>query len=289
MKGRRLHLRPHRRGGPHRDREADRLRCRLRRSPRRLGRDRRRHDRRRGASGRRRVERRTGFGLHVGARRLRPDRDRHAEAGGRRRIRSSSAGRLRPTAPLSWAGHLRRRTGPADAVTAMRQPSSSPEDLRTYRRRLTSLGRARSRRRQKATLVATVGPCPDAGDVEVIFEKKSASGFEEIGTDSGAGCEATLSPKVKKKTTFRARTENAPRVPRRYVEHRDGEGQALALTARTSAMRFGSTPSASASAVPRSEIIGTSRSSASSQVANAESPTTRRTPLSPSRTRFGGT
>ena len=44
-----LHLRPHGRGRPHRDREADRLRRCLRRPARHLRRDRRRHDRRGGA------------------------------------------------------------------------------------------------------------------------------------------------------------------------------------------------------------------------------------------------
>ncbi len=85
--------------------------------------------------------------------------------------------------------------------------SGGPPDVQTT---IDLAGPSKVKKNKKATLVATVGPCPEAGDVEVIFEKKSASGFEEIGTDSGAGCEATLSPKVKKKTTFRARTEDAP-------------------------------------------------------------------------------
>lgn len=67
------------------------------------------------------------------------------------------------------------------------------------------------KKNQKAKLKATLGPCPEVVGVEVIFEKKTGDGFKEIGTDPAAGpdCKASLSPKVKKKTTFRATTEDA--------------------------------------------------------------------------------
>jgi hypothetical protein len=73
-------------------------------------------------------------------------------------------------------------------------------------------GPAKVKKNKKAKLEAIIGPCPDVGGVEVIFEKKAGDGFEEIGTGTASGpeCAASLSPKVKKKATFRARTEDAP-------------------------------------------------------------------------------
>ena len=72
-------------------------------------------------------------------------------------------------------------------------------------------GPSKVKKNKKAKLKATIGPCPEVADVEVSFSKKAGNGFEEIGTDSASGpdCKASLSPKVKKKTTFRATTEDA--------------------------------------------------------------------------------
>lgn len=63
----------------------------------------------------------------------------------------------------------------------------------------------------KATLVATIGPCPGAVGESVEFQRKESGGYQPLKTRAvGASCEVKLKRKVSKRTTFRAFSPQGP-------------------------------------------------------------------------------
>ncbi len=63
----------------------------------------------------------------------------------------------------------------------------------------------------KTTLIATVGPCPDAVGEEVEFQKKAPGGYQPVKTRiAPASCSVSLKQKVAKRVTYRAFSPESP-------------------------------------------------------------------------------
>jgi hypothetical protein len=93
-----------------------------------------------------------------------------------------------------------------DPSNQCQEAMSSPINVLVRVRVGLKANESRVRKGAKVRLTATIAPCGNHADTDVVLERNTGRGFDEIGRKNvNENCKATFSKRVKKTSRFRAR------------------------------------------------------------------------------------